>query len=75
MALTIVKTLSRLAKKGKIIISTIHQPSSQVFDRFQKLCFLSEGKVAYFGDREQANDFFKRFIGFFCLLFAYNYRL
>jgi ABC-type multidrug transport system ATPase subunit len=36
MALTIVNTLKNLAQKGKIIISTIHQPSSQVFEKFDK---------------------------------------
>lgn len=25
-----------------------------------RLCLLAEGRVAYFGDREQAFDFFKR---------------
>nr|UOU03358.1 ATP-binding cassette subfamily G-like 7 [Brachionus rubens] len=59
MALMIVNTLAGLAKKGKIVICTIHQPSSQVFDKFDKLCLLSEGQVAYFGDRESAFDFFK----------------
>ena len=34
MAQIIVNTLSRLARNGKIIISTIHQPSSQVYQKF-----------------------------------------
>lgn len=36
MALMTVQTLSNMAKKGKIIVCTIHQPASQVFDKFDK---------------------------------------
>jgi ABC-type multidrug transport system ATPase subunit len=36
LALNIVKILKSLAQKGKVIICTIHQPSSQVFDKFDK---------------------------------------
>ncbi|RNA33868.1 white isoform X1 [Brachionus plicatilis] len=59
MALMTVQTLANMAKKGKIVVCTIHQPASQVFDKFDKLCLLAEGKVAYFGERESALDFFK----------------
>ncbi len=36
MAYMIVNKLANLAKQGKIIICTIHQPSSQVFEKFDK---------------------------------------
>lgn len=34
MALAIVDILSNLAKEGKTMICTIHQPSSQIFEKF-----------------------------------------
>jgi hypothetical protein len=34
MALTLVNVMKDLTRKGKTIISTIHQPSSQIFERF-----------------------------------------
>ena len=34
MAQSIVDSMSVLAKQGKTIISTIHQPSSQIFEKF-----------------------------------------
>ncbi len=34
MALSIVESMHKLARQGKTIISTIHQPSSQMFDKF-----------------------------------------
>ena len=34
-----------LAEKGRTVISVIHQPSSEVFELFDKLCLLSSGKT------------------------------
>ncbi len=38
--------------------SVIHQPSSEVFSLFDKLCLLSDGHVVYFGAADRAIDFF-----------------
>ena len=42
--------LRRLADKGQAILCTIHQPSGTLFQMFDKLLFLSDGKSLYFGD-------------------------
>ena len=42
-----------------------HQPSSQVMKHFDTVCYLSQGRVAYFGDREASMDYFNR-LGFPC---------
>jgi ABC-type multidrug transport system ATPase subunit len=34
MAQTLVDSMNRLAQEGKTVISTIHQPSSQLFEKF-----------------------------------------
>lgn len=60
MAQTVVESMRSLAKKGKTIICTIHQPSSELFQMLDKLCLLAEGRLAYFGDLPQANDFFAK---------------
>lgn len=60
MAISIAETMKSLAKKGKTIICTIHQPSSEIFEMFDRLCLLAEGRLAYFGDLPGANDFFGR---------------
>jgi hypothetical protein len=36
MAKGIVNLISGLSRKGKLIICTIHQPSTQVFEKFDK---------------------------------------
>lgn len=59
MACSIMECVTALARKGKTIICTIHQPSSEIFEMFDKLCLMAEGKVAYFGNIHGAKDFFK----------------
>lgn len=49
-AYTVIKTLQNLAhKQGRTIISTIHQPSSEIFYLFDDLMLLADGKVVYYG--------------------------
>lgn len=58
MAVSIIESMKRLAKNGKTIIFTIHQPSSDLFEKFDRVCFVSEGRLMFLGDRTQAHDFF-----------------
>jgi ABC-type multidrug transport system ATPase subunit len=61
MAMNIVDCMKRLVEKGKTIVCTIHQPSSEIFAKFNKLCLLAEGRVAYLGDASEAPKYFARF--------------
>jgi len=65
MAMTIVESMKHLAQQGKTIICTIHQPSSEIFECFDTLYLMAEGRLAYSGSLENAVDFFSRFC--FCL--------
>jgi ABC-type multidrug transport system ATPase subunit len=58
MALSIVETMKHLAQQGKTIICTIHQPSSDIFEMFDRLLLLAEGRLAYIGELPRANEFF-----------------
>ncbi|XP_021375248.1 protein white-like isoform X2 [Mizuhopecten yessoensis] len=58
MAKNIVQTLKLLVSKGRTIITTLHQPSSEVFEMFDQLLLLTEGRVAYFGPANEALEFF-----------------
>ncbi|KAA8536436.1 hypothetical protein F0562_028914 [Nyssa sinensis] len=42
----------------RTIITSIHQPSSEVFALFHNLCLLSSGRTVYFGPASAANEFF-----------------
>ena len=48
-AFHLVKTLKHLANTGRTIITTIHQPRSDIFFLFDRLTLLSRGNVAYAG--------------------------
>ncbi|KAH7698941.1 Protein WHT-7 a [Aphelenchoides avenae] len=55
------QVLKQLAqRKGMTIVLTIHQPSSQVFAMFDKICLLVEGLVAFLGSTEQATEMWSR---------------
>jgi ATP-binding cassette, subfamily G (WHITE), eye pigment precursor transporter len=55
----IVETLQELAaRKNTAILCTIHQPSSALFAMFDQVLLLCEGRIAFFGDPEDAIDFF-----------------
>lgn len=47
----IVAFLRKLADRGQAVLSTIHQPSSILFQEFDRLLFLAKGgKTVYFGE-------------------------
>uniref|UniRef100_A0A1B6CCH2 ABC transporter domain-containing protein n=1 Tax=Clastoptera arizonana TaxID=38151 RepID=A0A1B6CCH2_9HEMI len=59
-AVTVIKSLFALSSRGKTVICSIHQPSSEVFLMFDKLCLLVPGgKLAYFGDANKAKAHFE----------------
>jgi len=43
---------------GKTVISTIHQPNTDVFEMFDKLMLLAQGKVIYYNDSSKAVAYF-----------------
>ncbi|XP_011173151.2 protein white [Solenopsis invicta] len=59
MAHQVVSILKALAARGKTIVATLHQPSSEVFALFDKILLMAEGKVAFMGTAAQACAFFK----------------
>ncbi|KAJ4824919.1 hypothetical protein Tsubulata_032056 [Turnera subulata] len=57
-AFFVVTALRNIAFDGKIVICSIHQPSSDVFSLFDDLLLLSSGELVYFGDAKMAIKFF-----------------
>ncbi|KAJ0180331.1 hypothetical protein K1T71_003735 [Dendrolimus kikuchii] len=60
MAQNVIQVLKGLAQKGKTVICTIHQPSSELYAMFDKLLLMADGRVAFLGSPEEATDFFKQ---------------
>lgn len=46
------------AKRGRTIVCTIHSPNSQTFHKFDKVLFLSRGRMMYFGPTKGVTDHF-----------------
>ncbi|MBA0824927.1 hypothetical protein Goarm_021560 [Gossypium armourianum] len=57
-ALQIVKMLRNIARSGKTVVTTIHQPSSRLFSKFDKLILLGKGSSLYFGKASDAMLYF-----------------
>lgn len=65
MAESVVSQLQYIARKGKTVITTIHQPSSDIFALFDKLYLMSAGSVVYHGPASKVVEYFSS-LGFPC---------
>lgn len=65
-ATSVMDSLGDLARKdGRTVISTIHQPNSDIFEQFDRLVLLAKGKILYFNEARFSVDYFSS-IGFQC---------
>ncbi|CAH9100024.1 unnamed protein product [Cuscuta epithymum] len=64
-AFFVVQALKNISRDGRTVISSIHQPSSEVFALFDDLYLLSGGETVYFGEAKTAVQFFAE-AGFPC---------
>lgn len=62
---SVVKLLNSLAKQGRTIISTIHQPNSEMYREFDKLILVCDGYVVYQGPAKDSVNYFER-VGYAC---------
>lgn len=46
--------------KGKTIICSIHQPNPQIFDLFDQIILLQQGRIAFMGTQRDAVANFER---------------
>ncbi|BBH07316.1 ABC-2 type transporter family protein [Prunus dulcis] len=54
----VIWALRNIAHDGRIVICSIHQPSSDVFNLFNDLLLLAGGETVYFGEAKMAVQFF-----------------
>lgn len=64
-ALNVMSSLRQLAKNGRTIVTTIHQPRSSIFHLFDVLCLIAEGRTVYFGRAADVVHYFDT-LGFTC---------
>jgi len=63
LAMAVVQALKKLSRRGTTVLCTIHQPSSKIFEEFDSLQLLAQGKCAFNGPKHEAISFFKS-VGF-----------
>ncbi len=59
-ALKVMQSLRVIASSGRTVVTTVHQPRSSIFQLFDQLLLLSEGRVMYFGNATDAVAYFTR---------------
>lgn len=56
----VIELLNAQAAKGRTVVSTLHQPSSDIYMKFDKLLLLCDGHVMYNGPASKAVDYFAK---------------
>ncbi len=59
MAKSVCLTLRNIAAEGRLVIGTIHQPSSDVFSLFTHIMLMTQGRVVYMGPRKTLAQHFE----------------
>ena len=54
----VVSIMKDLAESGRVVLASIHQPSSEIFDLFDNAIFLSEGNMIYDGRVRDMGTYF-----------------
>ncbi|XP_026453368.1 ABC transporter G family member 6-like [Papaver somniferum] len=60
-AYMVVKVLQRIARTGRIVIMSVHQPSSRVVGLLDQMIFLSQGETVYYGSPTHLSLFLSDF--------------
>ncbi|KAJ2155977.1 hypothetical protein GGF46_005490 [Coemansia sp. RSA 552] len=63
LVVELVKSIS--AERGIATLMTIHQPNARIFNTFDKVILLSQGRIVYFGPTSSSIDYFSS-IGYQC---------
>lgn len=52
--------------EGKTILMTIHQPNSEIYELFDRLILMVEGRFIYQGEASKATSYFSSNFGLSC---------
>jgi len=56
-AANVIESLHSLAQAGRIVICAIHQPRSAIFNMFDRVTVLSQGRLMFFGERRVLSSY------------------
>lgn len=67
----IVSYMRRLARKAnKTVVMTIHQPNSEIYELFDDLLLMVEGKIIYQANAKTVNSYFANNFNLKCPTFS-----
>jgi ABC-type multidrug transport system ATPase subunit len=64
-AASVMETLRALSASGRTVISSIHQPNSEIFNNFDRLMLIANGKLLFMNEAALSSDYFAK-IGYVC---------
>lgn len=65
-ATAVMESIGDLARKeNRTVVSTIHQPNTDIFDMFDRLVLLAKGIIIYFNRADKSVEYFEK-IGYAC---------
>ncbi|XP_029657280.1 protein white-like [Octopus sinensis] len=59
LARNLIQVLKNMASRGRTIVTTIHQPSSEIFTMFDELLLMADGRVVFMGPTKDAMLLFR----------------
>ena len=59
-ALNLIRFLNRLADAGRTVVTTIHQPSSEIFMEFDRIILMVDGNIIYQDTCKDSMAYFDR---------------
>ena len=54
----IVRIFNTVTRLGRTVVATLHQPNTQTYERFQRLCLMANKKIVYNGPADESAAFF-----------------
>ncbi|KAJ1673538.1 hypothetical protein EV182_005036, partial [Spiromyces aspiralis] len=64
-AIVVIELLKKIALTGRTVVTVIHQPSVEIFNMFDDIHIVKDGRTVYMGERENCLDYFSR-LGYIC---------
>ncbi len=64
-ALSVMDSMKNMATNGRLVVAVIHQPRSSIFNMFDKLLLLTDGRNAFFGESSHSVKYFSG-LGYSC---------
>ncbi|KAI7823726.1 P-loop containing nucleoside triphosphate hydrolase protein, partial [Kickxella alabastrina] len=68
-ALMVTRKLKHITEIGRTVIAVLHQPSSEMFELFDDIVIIFEGRIVYMGERSNLIDYLAR-IGYPCAIYS-----